>query len=202
LAWRLWAFSLVIVGIILCVLIAVFGLDKQPQKAAPAPAPLSPEAMEDQALALQDKGHYAAAEDLFRRCLENLARALRKAGKLEEAEQLASTGLTGRERILGSKHPDTFGNMATLADILRDKGDASGAAALYDQALEGLQQSSGPAHPDTLRVLYEYSLLRKDQRQGIEARRLAYQLMAGARRTLPQNHPDRVKYEQLLESLR
>jgi hypothetical protein len=92
--------------------------------------------------------------------------------------------------------------MATLADILRDKGDASGAAALYDQALEGLQQSSGPAHPDTLRVLYEYSLLRKNQRQEIEARRLAYHLMAGARRTLPQNHPDRVKYEQLLESLR
>ena len=92
--------------------------------------------------------------------------------------------------------------MATLADILRDQGDASGAAALYEQALEGLQQSSGPAHPDTLSVLYEYSLLRKNQRQDIEARRLAYQLMAGARRTLPQTHPDRVKYEQLMESLR
>jgi hypothetical protein len=58
------------------------------------------------------------------------------------------------------------------------------------------------SHPDTLIVLYEYSLLRKNQRQDIEARRLAYQLMAGARRTLPQNHPDRVKYEQLIESLR
>ena len=93
------------------------------------------------------------------RALRTLAQALRKAGKLEEAEQLASTALAGRERVLGSKHSDTFGTMATLAGILRDKGDASGAAALYDQALEGLQQSSGPAHPDTLRVLYEYSLL-------------------------------------------
>ena len=125
-----------------------------------------------------------------------------RAGKLEEAEQLARTGLAARERVLGSKHSDTFGNMATLADILRDKGDASGAAALYDQALEGMRQSSGPAHPETLRVLYEYSLLRKHQRKDIEARRLAFQLTAGARRTLPQNHPDRVKYEQLLESLR
>ena len=142
-----------------------------------------------------DTDDYTEAEYLYRRCLEsrrkalgpdhpdtlasteNLAQALRKAGKLEEAEQLASIGLAGRERVLGSKHSDTFGTMATLADILRDKGDASGAAALYDQALEGLQRSSGPAHPDTLRVLYEYSLLRKNQRQDIEARRLAYHLM-------------------------
>jgi tetratricopeptide (TPR) repeat protein len=132
---------------------------------------------------------------------ENLARTLRKAGKLEEAEQLARTALARRERVLGSKHSDTCGNMATLADILRDKGDAPGAVALYDQALEGLQQSLGPAHPDTLIVLYEYSLLRKNQRQDIEARRLTYQLVAGARRTLPQNHPDRAKYEQLMESV-
>jgi hypothetical protein len=134
--------------------------------------------------------------------MENLARALRKAGKLGEAEQLARGGLAERERVLGSKHADTFGNMATLADILRDKGDASCAAAFYDQALEGLGQSSGPAHPDSLRVLYEYSLLRKSQRRDTEARRLAFQLMAGARRTLPQNHPDRIKYEQLMDSLR
>ena len=40
------------------------------------------------------------------------------------------------------------------------------------------------------------------QREDIAARRLAFQLVAGARRTLAPNHPDRVKYQQLLDSLR
>jgi hypothetical protein len=92
--------------------------------------------------------------------------------------------------------------MATLADVLRDRGDLADAEALYQQALDGLENALGPVHPETLRVLYEYALLRKNQRREIEARRLAFQLMAGARRTLPQDHPDRIKYEQLLESLR
>lgn len=134
--------------------------------------------------------------------MENLACTLWKEGKLDEAERFARSGLGARERILGSQHPDTFGNMATLADILRDKGDISGAETLYDSALAGLKSSWGPIHPNTLDVLYEYAVLRKNQRRDIEARRLAFQLAAGARRTLPQNHPDRVKYEQLLESLR
>ena len=34
---------------------------------------------------------------------------------------------TVRERVLGSQHPDTFANMATLADILRDGGNVSAA---------------------------------------------------------------------------
>ena len=66
----------------------------------------------------------------------------------------------------------------------------------------GLETSLGGSHPETLRVLYEYSLLRKSQREDIAARRLAFQLIAGARRTLAPNHPDRVKYQQLLDSLR
>jgi len=127
---------------------------------------------------------------------------LRKAGKLDEAEQLARTGLAERERILGSEHPDTFGNMATLADILRDKGDASSAEALYDQALEGLRQSLSPAHPRHSLCTLRIFLLRKNQRKDIEARRLAFQLMAGARRTLPQNHPDLEKEKFLTSATR
>ena len=42
----------------------------------------------------------------------------------------------------------------------------------------------------------------KAKRQDIAARRLAFQLVAGARRTLAPNHPDRMKYQQLLDSLR
>ena len=89
-----------------------------------------------------------------------------------------------------SQHPDTFGNMATLADILRDSGNVSAAESLYQESLVGLETSLGGSHPETLRVLYEYSLLRKSQREDIAARRLAFQLIAGARRTLAPNHPD------------
>ena len=120
--------GLLTIAIILCIVIAGVVSDKQPQKTAPALTPVSPEATEKQALALQDRGEYAAAEDFFRKCVSE------------------------RQKVLGIEH--------------------------------------------------EYSLLRKSQRRDIEARRLAFQLMAGARRTLPPHHPDRVKYEQLLESLR
>jgi hypothetical protein len=99
-------------------------------------------------------------------------------------------------------HPDTFGNMATLADIMRDSGDLSAADSLYQKSLAGLENSLGANHPETLRVIYEYSLLRKSQGQDIAARRLAFQWVAGARRTLAPNHPDRMKYQQLLDSLR
>lgn len=167
-----------------------------------------------------ETGDYIQAESLYRRCLEirkrvlgedhpetlasaeNLARTLRKTGKLDEAAQLARAALEKRERMLGLKHSDTSGNMAALADILRDSGDLDGAALLYEQALEGLRESPGSSHPSTLRVLYEYSVLRKIQRRSIEARRLAYELMTGARKTLPPGHPDRSEYEQLFESLR
>jgi hypothetical protein len=92
--------------------------------------------------------------------------------------------------------------MATLADVMRDSENLSAAESLYQKSLAGLESSLGSSHPETLRVLYEYSVLRKSQRQEIAARRLAFQLIAGARRTLAPNHPDRVKYQQLLDSLR
>ena len=92
--------------------------------------------------------------------------------------------------------------MATLADVMRDSGNLSAAESLYQKSLAGLENSLGASHPETLRVLYEYSVLRKSQRQDIAARRLAFQLVAGARRTLAPNHPDRMKYQQLLDSLR
>ena len=121
-----------------------------------------------------ETGNYAEAKYLFRRCLrpgkrpppsiqipcrpENLVLISQAGG---EAEALARSGLTARERTLGPHHPDTFGNLATLADVLRDQGDASGAELLYQEALDGLENSLGPVHPERY-ACFEYAFFAEE----------------------------------------
>ncbi len=76
--------------------------------------------MNDQALALEEKGDYAAAEPLLRSAVE-----------------LA-------EKTLGPEHPDTAGACNNLAGLLEAKGDYSGAEPLYRRALAIAEKTLGP----------------------------------------------------------
>ena len=58
--------------------------------------------MEHEALALQDKGEYKAAEELFRKCLAE------------------------RQRALGPDHTDTLAAMNNLANLLHERGENVG----------------------------------------------------------------------------
>lgn len=68
--------------------------------------------MEHEALALQDKGEYKAAEELFRNCLSE------------------------RQRALGADHIDTLAAMNNLANLLHDRGENLEAETLHQQVLE------------------------------------------------------------------
>lgn len=150
--------------------------------------------MEHEALALQDKGEYKAAEELFRNCLSE------------------------RQRALGADHIDTLAAMNNLANLLHDRGENLEAETLHQQVLEARECLRGrvplsriargsrnftgwESSRNLARALRVFSAS-ESQREDIAARRLAFQLIAGARRTLAPNHPDRVKYQQLLDSLR
>jgi tetratricopeptide (TPR) repeat protein len=187
----------VTVGIILCVLIAVFVLGKQPQKAAPVLAPLTPEAMEDQALALQDKGDYAAAEDLFRRCLaerqgvlgtehidtlaaiNNLANLLHDRGNDSEAGFLHQQCLEVRERTLGPDHPHTLASLNNLALVLKAKGDLAAAEPFSRRAWESMRRIAGPEDLDTLSCLNNLANLLSDKGD------YAPQTLVDSRRSFP-----------------
>ena len=68
--------------------------------------------MEHEALALQEKGEYKPAEELFRNCLSE------------------------RQRTLGADHIDTLAAMNNLANLLHDRGENLEAETLHQQVLE------------------------------------------------------------------
>jgi hypothetical protein len=94
--------SLLVLGIVLGILIFINGLEKRSQTLPLAAAPRSSESMEQEALALQDKGEYQAAEELFRKCLAE------------------------RQRALGADHIDTLAAMNNLANLLHERGENRG----------------------------------------------------------------------------
>jgi tetratricopeptide (TPR) repeat protein len=118
-AWRLWALCLLILGIVLCVLMIVVAPARRSEAPVSAPVPPSPQAMEEEALALQDKGEHAAAEQLFRECL------------------------TERQRVLGPEHIDTLAAMNNLANLLHVRGNNAEAEMLHRQALEARERTLG-----------------------------------------------------------
>src|ERR1700752_1605609 len=106
-AWRLWGGFLLILGIILSVVLAVVVLPKRSEVPALTAVPPDPQAMEEEAVALQEKGEYAAAEELFRKCLSE------------------------RQRIFGPEHIDSLAAMNNLANLLHDRGINAEAETLH-----------------------------------------------------------------------
>ncbi len=89
-----------------------------------------------------------AAETLTRR--NNLARALRKLGRLHEAEAEHRAVIAQRTRLLGPRHADTLISRDNLANVIRDLGRLAEAEAEHRQALAELTDVLGPEHSFTL----------------------------------------------------
>ena len=195
------------IGIILCIVIAGVVSDKQPQKTAPALTPVSPEAMEKQALALQDRGEYAAAEDLFRKCvserqkvlgiehidtlaaMNNLANLLHERGNNDEAELLHQQCLEARERTLGPDHPHTLASLNNLALVLKAKGDLASAEPFSRRAWESMRRTAGPEDQDTLYSLNNLANLLSDKGDYAAAEPLYRQLVDSLESKLGPDHP-------------
>ena len=108
-------FLLLTFGIVLSVVIFLV-VSNRGSEALPPPIAPSAEAMEKEALALQDKGEYPAAEELFRKCLAE------------------------RQRTLGTDHIDSLAAMNNLANLLHDRGNNAEAETLHQQALEAREE--------------------------------------------------------------
>jgi hypothetical protein len=119
---------LLVFAVILSVVLVVVVGRKPAEAPEPAPVPPSPQVMEEQALALQGRGEYAAAEELFRECL------------------------TERQKVLGPENIDSLAAMNNLANLLHDRGKDTEAETLHRQA-RMLARTLGADHPHTLASL-------------------------------------------------
>ena len=74
-------------------------------------------------------------------------------GDTAEQRSLLERALRGREKVLGSEHPDTLFSMKELAVLLLNLGDAVEARRLFERELRGWEKVMGPEHSNTLRAL-------------------------------------------------
>ena len=95
---------------------------------------------------------------------EKLADFLSAAGSYGEfTENLYRHALDGREKWLGSKHPETLKVIKGLGTLLWNKGDLEGAEELYRRALKGFEHALGPDHPHTLGLVNSLGSLLSDK---------------------------------------
>ena len=119
----------------------------------------------------------------------NLARAYKAAGRLEEAIPLFERTLADRERVLGADHPDTLASRNNLARAYHDAGRLDEAIPLFERTLADRERLLGDTHPDTLRSRSNLALAYRDGRLK-EAIPLYQRILADRERVLGADHPD------------
>jgi tetratricopeptide (TPR) repeat protein len=111
-------------------------------------------------------------------------------GRYGAAEAGLRCALAISEKLLGSEHRETLGNLYNLAILLNDKGDLAGAEPLYRRALEAQGRTLGPEHPDTLGSLNSLAVVLKDKGDLAGAEPLYRQALEARERTLGPEHLD------------
>ena len=82
--------------------------------------------------------------------LFNLGRKLFKQGKFGEAEQAFRQSVKQREKVLGTKHMDTFGSKYWLAFALDEQRKRGEAEHLFRQLVQQQEKALGAEHAYTL----------------------------------------------------
>lgn len=84
------------------------------------------------------------------RIQELLGQSLAAQGKYNDALEWHSRALAGREKALGSDHPDTLATVNNMAIVFRSQGKYDDALEWYSRALAGMEKALGSDHPRTL----------------------------------------------------
>src|SRR5204863_209444 len=122
-------------------------------------------------------------------------------GRYGEAEQLYSRALAGREKKLGSEHPDILDTMQNLAIVYRRQGRYDEAEQLCSQAMEGTEKKLGSEHPDTLQTVQNLANVYRRQGRYDEAEQLYSRALVGREKKLGSEHPDTLAIMQNLANV-
>ena len=120
----------------------------------------------------------------------NLARAYRDAGRMDEWITLQEQTLAARERVLRPDHPDTLISRNNLAVAYQDAGRTDEAITLHEQTLAAIERALGPDHPDTLTSRNNLAKAYRAAGRTGEAITLQEQTLAARERVLGPDHPD------------
>ncbi|EED22017.1 kinesin light chain, putative [Talaromyces stipitatus ATCC 10500] len=110
-------------------------------------------------------------------------------GKDEEAEAVHRRGLAGRERVLGTEHPDTLTSVSYLSSVLRSQGKYEEAEVMHRRALAGYEKVLGAEHPHTLTSVSHLGSVLERQGKYEEAEAMHRRALAGRERVLGAEHP-------------
>jgi CHAT domain-containing protein/Tfp pilus assembly protein PilF len=115
---------------------------------------------------------------------------LQRAGKYDEALQLAERALEIRERLLKTEHQDVTAAINGLGDIYTDKGEYVKAEPLYRRALAIREKALGKDHPDTGASINNLATLYREQGKYPEAEPLFKRALDIREKMLGNDHPD------------
>lgn len=133
--------------------------------------------LEDTLRLLGDGG---TAGRLVMQVRQNLAAALARVGRYEEARQILAALLEEQLRTLGPSHPDVASTRMLLGDRRLRDGDSDGARQQLAAAAERLSATLGEAHPLTIRATARRALLELDAGSPAEAVSLCSQALRHA----------------------
>ena len=122
-----------------------------------------------------------------------LVEALRKGGKLDEAEELSKSLVASMVEILGPTHPDTLGAMDALAEIVVSRKDLARGLDLYEQILDSKERMLGEQHPETLSTLKAIARILRLQELPEEAEEIQFTVYTRLKRKNGLEHPETLR---------
>ena len=122
-----------------------------------------------------------------------LVEALRKGGKLDEAEELSKSLVASMVEILGPTHPDTLGAMDALAEIVVSRKDLTRGLDLYEQILDSKERMLGEQHPETLSTLKAIARILRLQDLPEEAEEIQFTVYTRLKRKNGLEHPETLR---------
>ena len=167
----------------------------------------SSNAIDKQALTLDDQGKYALAQPLYEKalaiyrrlltddhpdtatCYNNLANNLNAQGKYALAQSLYEKALEIHRRLLTDNHPDTAGNYNNLANNLNAQGKYAQAQPLFEKALEIRRRLLTDDHPRTATCYNNLAGNLNDEGKYALAQPLYEKALEIRRRLLTEDHP-------------
>lgn len=119
-----------------------------------------------------------------------LASACERAGRMDEARELAKISVAEREQAQGPDHPDTLTARAALARIYAEAGMYDAAIEAYGRVLTEREWVLGPDHADTLSVRSLLAGTHLQAGQAEQAIALYQRNLADWEQNLGPEHPD------------
>jgi tetratricopeptide (TPR) repeat protein len=107
----------------------------------------------------------------------------------DEACTMLRGSLIGREKSLGSEHPDTLISASLLGMVLESQGKFDEAEVMHRRAFAGLEKALGPEHPAILATAIHLGLALHRQGKHNEAEAMCRQTTARCRKTFGPEHP-------------